>query len=177
MATATAPVVTSGSNAKLVFFVVFFALSGFRETSRQNRSRWSFRRHIELTSRRERTLTGTNDRPEGHNVNVHEIGAGLVYKDSNVTVTAFPTKHAMESYGYRLVTPDRTIVVSGDTNPTEATIDACNGCDVLVHEAQTPAWIAARPPTFHPIAPEEVFADMSARYDGEFVVGGDLDIY
>jgi ribonuclease BN (tRNA processing enzyme) len=34
------------------------------------------------------------DFPEGHNVNVHEIISGLVYKDANVTVTAFPTKHA-----------------------------------------------------------------------------------
>src|SRR5215208_919310 len=31
--------------------------------------------------------------PEGHTVRAHEItGGGVVYKDSNVTVTAFPTK-------------------------------------------------------------------------------------
>jgi len=46
---------------------------------------------------------------------------------SNVRVTAFPTKHAMESFGYRFDTPDRSIVISGDTNPTQATIDACHG--------------------------------------------------
>jgi ribonuclease BN (tRNA processing enzyme) len=86
--------------------------------------------------------------PEGHNVNAHEIGPGVVYKDGNVTVTAFATKHAMESYGYRFDTPDRSIVISGDTNPTQATIDACRGCDVLVHEAHTPAWLATRPETF-----------------------------
>ncbi len=74
--------------------------------------------------------------PEGHKVNAHEIGPGVVYKDANVTVTAFATKHAMESYGYRFDTPDRSIVISGDTNPTQATIDACRGCDVLIHEAQ-----------------------------------------
>ena len=34
---------------------------------------------------------------DGHKVNAHEIAAGVVYKDSNVTVTAFPSKHAMES--------------------------------------------------------------------------------
>jgi ribonuclease BN (tRNA processing enzyme) len=86
--------------------------------------------------------------PEGHNVNAHEIGPGVVYKDSNVTVTAFATKHAMESYGYRFDTPDRSIVISGDTNPIQATIDACNGCDVLIHEAHTPAWLATRSETF-----------------------------
>jgi ribonuclease Z len=45
----------------------------------------------------------------------------------------------MESYCYRFDTPDRSIVISGDTKPSLATIDACNGCDVLIHEAHTPA--------------------------------------
>ena len=73
---------------------------------------------------------------DGWKVNAHEIRSGVVYKDANVTVTAFPTKHAMESYGYRFDTPDRSIVISGDTGPTDETIKACNGCDILIHEAQ-----------------------------------------
>jgi ribonuclease BN (tRNA processing enzyme) len=90
--------------------------------------------------------------PEGHGVNAHEIVPGVVYKDAKVTVTAFPTKHAMESYGYRFETPDRTIVISGDTNPAPSTIDACKGCDVLIHEGQSPAWLAGRPDTFQKFA-------------------------
>ncbi len=86
--------------------------------------------------------------PQGHTVNAHEVSPGIIYKDSNVTVTAFRTKHAMESYGYRFDTRDRSIVISGDTNPTQATIDACRGCDVLIHEAHTPAWLASRPDFF-----------------------------
>jgi len=89
---------------------------------------------------------------DGHRVNAHEIGPGIVYKDDKVTVTAFPTRHAMESYGYRFDTPDRSIVISGDTNPTPATIEACRGCDVLIHEAQTPAWLAQRPGAFQQFA-------------------------
>ncbi len=84
--------------------------------------------------------------PEGHKVNAHEISdPGVIYKDANVAVTAFRTKHAMESYGYRFDTPGRSIVISGDTNPTEATIDACHGCDVLIHEVLTLEWLAKRP--------------------------------
>lgn len=90
--------------------------------------------------------------PQGHRVNAHEISPGIVYKDANVTVTAFATEHAMESYGYRFDTPDRSIVISGDTNPTQATIDACSGCDVLIHEAHSPAWLATRPDYFQEFA-------------------------
>jgi ribonuclease BN (tRNA processing enzyme) len=83
--------------------------------------------------------------PEGHRINAHEIGPGIVYKDASVTVTAFATKHELESYGYRFDTPDRSIVISGDTNPAQATIDACNGCDILMHEVHSLAWLATRP--------------------------------
>jgi ribonuclease Z len=89
-----------------------------------------------------------HDFPEGHRANAHEIRAGVIYKDANVTVTAFATKHAMESYGYRFETPDRTIVISGDTSPTQATIDACRGCDVLIHEVNTLESLAKRDARF-----------------------------
>jgi ribonuclease BN (tRNA processing enzyme) len=88
------------------------------------------------------------DFPDGHKVNAYEITTGVIYTDSNVTVTAFKTKHALESYGYRFDTKDRSIVISGDTNPTETTIEACNGCDILIHEAQTEQWLSTRPVTF-----------------------------
>ena len=93
-----------------------------------------------------------HDFPAGHTRECARDRAGVVYKDANVTVTAFATKHAMESYGYRFDTPDRSIVISGDTNPTQATIDACRGCDVLIHEVHTPAWRATRPERFQRFA-------------------------
>jgi ribonuclease BN (tRNA processing enzyme) len=86
---------------------------------------------------------------DGWKVNAHEISPGVIYKDANITVTAFATKHAMESYGYRFDTPDRSIVVSGDTGPTEETIKACNGCDVLIHEAQMLELYAKMPERLH----------------------------
>ena len=99
---------------------------------------------------------------DGHKVNAHEITSGVVFKDANVTVTAFATKHALESYGYRFDTADRSIVISGDTNPTQATIDACRGCDVLIHEVHTAAWLDARPEAGG--APPGTFRRFSEQY-------------
>src|SRR6266853_2501581 len=106
----------------------------------------AYRADFETRSQHYREKLSLASSPEGHKVNAHEITAGVVYKDANVTVTAFPTKHAMESYGYRFDTPDRSIVITGDTNPTQATIDACRGCDVLIHEVRSLAGLAKRPP-------------------------------
>ena len=83
--------------------------------------------------------------PEGRRVNAHEIKPGVVYQDANVKVTAFATRHTMESYAYRFDTADRRIVFSGDTNPAEGTIEACDGCDILVHEVMTHDWLSRRP--------------------------------
>lgn len=101
-----------------------------------------------------RTNSHGNQRefPQGSQVNAHQVKAGLVYEDANVKVTAFPTRHAMESFGYRFETKDRVIVISGDSGPAQETIDACKGCDVLIHEAWSPAALALRPATMHQFA-------------------------
>ena len=109
-----------------------------------------------------------HDFPDGHKVNAHQVRPGVVYKDANVTVTAFATKHAMESYGYRFDTPDRSIVISGDTNPTQATIDACRGCDVLIHEVNTLESLAKRDARFQAFAAKyhtstEQLAELAAK--------------
>ena len=76
--------------------------------------------------------------PESYRMVVHEVkgGSGFVYRDSNVTVTAFRVPHGSwaTALGYRFDTRGRSIVVSGDTGPSDAVVDACRGCDVLVHE-------------------------------------------
>ena len=76
----------------------------------------------------------------GWRVNVHEIKPGVVFKDDNVTVTAFAVRHGnVNAYGYRFATHDRTIVLSGDTSPTDALAENCHGCDILISEAYTKA--------------------------------------
>jgi ribonuclease BN (tRNA processing enzyme) len=105
----------------------------------------AYRVDIETRTNPDGPMRDAGRSPDGWKVNAHEIKAGVIYKDEKVTVTAFVTKHAMESYGYCFDTPDRSIVISGDTNPTEETIKACNGCDVLVHEAQPLELVAKLP--------------------------------
>lgn len=95
--------------------------------------------------------------PTGWRSVVHRVQAGVVYRDSLVTVTAIPVPHAdwAEAWGYKFETADRTIVVSGDTRYSEALIAACNGCDVLVHEVYADAGFARRPPewqAYHRVA-------------------------
>jgi ribonuclease BN (tRNA processing enzyme) len=72
----------------------------------------------------------------GYAANAHDVSAGDVYRDSNVTVTAFEVSHGRweHALGYVFQTRDRKIVLSGDTRPSEAVVRACNGCDLLVHE-------------------------------------------
>jgi ribonuclease BN (tRNA processing enzyme) len=76
----------------------------------------------------------------GYQVNAHEITAGVVYKDENVTVTAFNVQHGEwgdRAFGYRFQAADRSIVISGDARPSESVVENCNGCDVLIHEVYT----------------------------------------
>ena len=62
--------------------------------------------------------------------------AGVVYREGELTVTAFAVHHGSwaQAFGYRIDTPDRTIVISGDCSPSPAVADACRGCDLLLHE-------------------------------------------
>ena len=100
---------------------------------------------------------------QAYAVDVHEVVPGVVYRDDRVTVRAFLVKHGSwdEAFGYRFDTPDRSIVFSGDTAPTDAIIEACNGCDVLIHEVYSQAGFDTLPPddrryhaAFHTSAPE-----------------------
>ncbi len=83
----------------------------------------------------------------GYKVQASVVRAGIVFKDEKVTVKAFAVPHGdwKESFGYRFETPDRVIVISGDTKASRAVVDACNGCDLLVHEVYSTERFATRP--------------------------------
>ena len=72
----------------------------------------------------------------GYQVTAHDVEAGVVYREGGLTVTAFAVHHGSwaQAFGYRIDTPDRSIVISGDCSPSPALLEACRGCDVLLHE-------------------------------------------
>ena len=71
-------------------------------------------------------------------VHVHELTqGGPVMQDENVKVTAALVHHppVVSSFGYRFDAADRSIVISGDTAPSDNLIKLAQGADLLVHEA------------------------------------------
>ncbi len=75
----------------------------------------------------------------------HDIGTGVIYHDGNITVRAAENTHfhftpqspaygKYKSYSYRVETPDRVIVFTGDTGPFPALADLAQDADVLVTE-------------------------------------------
>ena len=83
----------------------------------------------------------------GYKVSATEVNPGIVYRDSLVTVRAFAVPHGdwAVAYAYRFETPDRVVVVSGDTRAGNEVADACNGCDVLLHEVFSAERFKSRP--------------------------------
>lgn len=95
----------------------------------------------------ERTSAAGGPSPDGWKSVVHEIAEGIVFQDSRITVRAFPVPHAGWKYafGYRIETPDRTIVLSGDERANPNIADQCRGCDVLIHEVYSDSGFATLP--------------------------------
>jgi ribonuclease BN (tRNA processing enzyme) len=74
-------------------------------------------------------------------VRPHDLkGAGFVTDDGQVRVTSAKVIHPPIdlALAYRFDAPDRSIVISGDTRPSQSLIRLAKGADVLVHEAMMP---------------------------------------
>ncbi len=85
--------------------------------------------------------------PGGYGAVAHEIDTGRVYQDDSVAVDAFRVDHGeWDAFGFRFTTPDRVIVISGDTAPTDSLIEACRNCDLLIHEVYSSTGLARREP-------------------------------
>jgi ribonuclease BN (tRNA processing enzyme) len=82
--------------------------------------------------------------PLGPLIHAHELTApGIVMQDDAVKVTCAMVDHPMvpTALAYRFDAADRSIVISGDTAPSDNLIKLARGADVLVHEVLFPAAI------------------------------------
>jgi ribonuclease BN (tRNA processing enzyme) len=71
-------------------------------------------------------------------IHPHEVtGGGAVMRDERVRVTAALVRHPLvePALAYRFDAADRSIVISGDTAPSDDLVRLARGADVLVHEA------------------------------------------
>jgi ribonuclease BN (tRNA processing enzyme) len=106
-----------------------FGPSGLEAMTKHIMQAWQADIDVRTKGLEHRSLTGLA-------VEAHDAKAGVVYRDSLVKVTAFAMRHGeLPSFGYRFDTGDRSIVISGDGSPSPGLIAACQGCDVLIHEA------------------------------------------
>jgi ribonuclease BN (tRNA processing enzyme) len=74
-------------------------------------------------------------------VHVHELGSGgAVMSDDHVKVTSALVDHppVVPAFAYRFDARDRSIVISGDTAPSQNLVKLAGGADVLVHSVMYP---------------------------------------
>jgi len=77
----------------------------------------------------------------------HDVGTGVIYQDANIKVMAVENSHfdfhkgpaagKHKSYAYRFETPDRVIVFTGDTGPSDAVTELAKDADLLVSETSS----------------------------------------
>lgn len=83
----------------------------------------------------------------GIEVKTTEIEEGIVYQDELVTVEAFLVDHPpFKAFGYKFTTPDKVIVVSGDTCYNTNLIEHAKNCDILIHEVISSTGVQLRDP-------------------------------
>ena len=98
-------------------------------------------------------LEPRDDNLDAYQSPVTETAGGPIHEDEHVRVTAIPVLHGSWPYslGYRFEAlgpdgaPARTIVISGDARPSESLVEACSGCDILVHEVYSAEAFKQRP--------------------------------
>jgi len=102
------------------------------------------------TSGLERNVAG------GWKVDARDVKPGIVFDSGGVRVTAIKVPHGdwEWSYGYRIDTQNRSIVISGDTGPSEALFKLAAGVDLLVHTVYPEPGTTAHPASLGHTSPE-----------------------
>ena len=96
-----------------------------------------------------RISDGTKVTPADKIFSGHDTGAGTIFQDANVKVTAVENTHfhfqpgtppygKYKSYSYRFETPERVVFFTGDTGPSDAVVELAKGADLYVTETTSP---------------------------------------
>ena len=82
-----------------------------------------------------RDSTG-NIHPDGVRVLANDIREGVVHEANSVKVSAFFVDHGpvKPAFGYRVDYHGHSVVISGDTKPSESLVKFSQNVDVLIHE-------------------------------------------
>jgi len=74
--------------------------------------------------------------PEGIRVIASDIREGVIHEVNGIKVSAFLVDHGpvKPAFGYRVDYQGHSVVISGDTKPSEALVKNSQGVDVLIHE-------------------------------------------
>ena len=74
--------------------------------------------------------------PEGAAFDVFEFdGEETLYEEGGVVVTPIAVEHGVgAAFGYRVDYAGRSVVISGDTSPSDNLIEKARGVDLIVHE-------------------------------------------
>lgn len=99
-----------------------------------------------------------------------------VWRDGDVTVTATLVDHrpTAPAFAYRFDTPDGSVVISGDTAPSENLIDLAKGADYLVHEVIDPRYVDELAATLPPEIREPARQHLLASHTTIEQVGRDV---
>ena len=115
---------------------------GLKKMTRHILAAWDEDIHVRIEGLEQQTTTGY--KVAAHEFDVSDASGGVVYEKDGVRITAIPVIHGCwkQAYGFRIDTPDRSIVISGDTVPTNTILEASRGVDVLVHEVYPQSQVA-----------------------------------
>lgn len=73
---------------------------------------------------------------KGLQLNVKEVQQGIIYKNSDIKITAIKVEHGAveQAFGYRFDTGNNAILLSGDTTFSENLVKHGENLDLLIHE-------------------------------------------
>jgi len=75
---------------------------------------------------------------DGWNVTAHEVTKGVASRGKGYKVLSAPVEHEIPAVAYRIESEEGTVVISGDTRPSNSLIELAKGADLLIHECSFP---------------------------------------